>query len=338
MASILELLIFKIKLINFYDLDSFDKLTPFNNKQGDKQMSSPITSSSQFKNFNLATGKPTAYFEGLFERMEVTKPEKMHLLDIAAILDKTCFNKNLDHWRDNDDPRMSYDGAVALLDYELKNRVVLMPKSTDETVDVIMPQGILPTIAAKRMPSLEAVLNAGTKVGVLRHVVKDDKQKEETSKFINAHYGEMLARHKIEVDYIVANASKDLFEEGLKLRTKEISKKYILVVDDLFADTADMVAKKVLNDRESLGIASVPLDSKDWRKEMNLYGYVEAKKGNEKAAVIAFAQSLRNFITRNVFEAAKQYKEQASLKQQKSTEPSFKKEDSKLDEVKKIGN
>jgi hypothetical protein len=263
--------------------------------------------------FDVETGKPSAYFMGLYAKMEVEQPPSWDVSAVAKVLDKTCFNKELGFWRKNNKSRISYEGAVALLDYELKNRVTLIPEKGSQAATAIMPQGILPTIA-KRMPGFVKALEAGSKFDRLLFVAKDNKEALQNLNFIHANYGTLLEQQNISVEYVIPRVEKNLFEEALKLEQAKVAKEYVIIADPAFAGTAVTIAQSIFKDKTCLGAASAPL--KDWKVERDLYGYFDEKSQSakdsemaEKLATEAWANDLCNFIARQVFAEEKSRKQ-----------------------------
>jgi hypothetical protein len=66
-----------------------------------------------------------------------------------------------------------------------------------------------------------------------------------------------------------------------------------------------MIATSKLEGKTCLGIASAPI--KDWKVDMNLYGY-EAACGSQEKAAIAWASSAWDFKARQVNAEMRAYK------------------------------
>ncbi len=231
---------------------------------------------------------------------------KPHFLDVSTDHIKNvneelqingCFQKDWDLYKKGGTSafQINYEQAVNFLEDEYSDREIMMPRER-RIAHAIFPCGVEATMH-KRFNSLSESIKQGYQYSKLHFIVKDEKDKENVLNLISTDYKELL--NEIDINIVVANTELDILEKGLKQLKDgtELSKEYIIITDPTFAPKVEMIAAQVLDNRQCLGIASAPI--KDWRVDMNLYGYESALESHEKAT-IAWASSAWNFKARQV--------------------------------------
>jgi hypothetical protein len=208
-----------------------------------------------------------------------------------------CFQKDCDLYKKGSSSafKIDYQQAVKFLEDEYQDRETIMPREK-KMANAIFPCGVEATMH-KRFNSLIESLKQGYQYDTIHFIVKDNVDKENVSKLINTTYNELVKGIKINI--IVADTDLDIFEKGLK-QLKEasaLSKEYVIITDPTFASKVELIASSVLNEHTCMGIASAPI--KDWKVDMNLYGY-ESSLGSHEKAAIAWASSAWNFKARQV--------------------------------------
>lgn len=228
-----------------------------------------------------------------------------HVININEVLQNNgCFQNDCDLYKNggSSDFAITYEQARVFLDDEYSDRVTIMPREKN-VVNAIFPCGVEATMH-KRFNSLKESLEQKYKYERIHFIVKDSKAAEEVQSLFK-EFSEMLTG--IKTNFIVADTKLDIFEKGLALlkENSSLDAGYVIITDPTFAPKVEMITTSILSGKKCFGIASAPI--KDWKVDMNLYGYGEALGTHEKAA-IAWARSAWNFKARQAFTEMKTYK------------------------------
>ena len=251
---------------------------------------------------------------GLVSKAYFPAYDPYHIFNVNEHLQtKGCFQKDCEFYKNGGISIFQIDcqQAVAFLEDDYMDREDVMPREKaicDENgkynCSAIFPCGVEAGMV-KRFASLMASLKNGHNYDIVHFIVKDAAAKTEAEELINKRYQDVIEGMKFE--FIIADKDKDVFQTALaNLSGKpSMSDNYVIITDPTFADKVERIAAEVLPNKKCLGIASVAV--KDWKTDMNSYGYVE-KLGSMDKAVIAWASSAWNFKARQVNTELSSYK------------------------------
>lgn len=243
---------------------------------------------------------------GIVSKQHFPEHDRDHIVNVNHELEAIgCFQRDLDFYKKGglSSFRMSYAQAAAFLDDDYSDREIIMPREK-RVANAIFPCGVEAT-THKRFHSLHESLQQGYNYDFIHFIVKNNDGKEELERLINAQYQDLLSG--IKFDITIADAEVNIFERGIRLLSQNASlgQEYVIITDPTFATKVEMIASSLLTDRVCMGIASAPI--KDWKVDMNLYGY-EAALGSHEKAAIAWASSAWNFKSRQVNTELSAYK------------------------------
>lgn len=229
-----------------------------------------------------------------------------HVLNVDYCLQNNgCFQRDWEIYKKGGDSafKISDTQAQRFLDDEYQEVQTYMPHQKN-CKEAIFMGGVEPTLH-KRFHSLIESMKEGYQYEVLHFIAKDDQGKSDIQRLVEGQYKEALKG--IHINIVVAHTDLGILEKGLKLLedSQALGQEYAIISDSAFASKAEKDYTMLLPNRTCLGIASVPI--KDWKFDMNLYGYVQAL-GNEQKATIAWARSRWNVIARQVNTEAQSFK------------------------------
>lgn len=247
--------------------------------------------------FNLHTGKITPQFQRQLDICDIPLREhvsgfgKDHILNVNRVLQDKCFQKDCDFYKKGNTSNklsLSHEQAVDFLEDEYRDRVDILPK-VKGPCDAIVGGGVEATMH-KRFDAIKKALDSGCKFDAIHFIVKDESDKHMVEKMIKESYGDAIGSSKI--NFVVANTDLNILETGLTSLSKQgiLADRYVLVTEVLFASKTEDVARHILKEKTCNGVAATSI--KDWRVEMNLYGYEEALGSQEKAAIAYASQRL----------------------------------------------
>lgn len=193
---------------------------------------------------------------------------------------------------------------MEFLDFEYSTREPQLPQSSAEQADGIVCSGVFPHSVGptlfKRLNGLQASMQDPSHIQyrTIHVACKDEKIKDLTRQIIEHEYKDKF--NNIEFNYIVATDVNSIGDSCLEQlnASGDLAENYVVISDGTSAAKDMLGAKRKIEGKYNcLGIASAPI--KDWKKEMDFYGYREALGSVEKAT-IAWAQSDMNFKAREV--------------------------------------
>ncbi len=254
--------------------------------------------------FDLHTGQITPRFKRQLDLSGISLTENVSRLGTSHIVnvDRTlqtngCFQKDCDFYKKGNTSKLnlSYEQAVAFLDDEYRDRPEVLPRSKGEC-DAIVGSGVEATMH-KRFDSIRKALDSGCRFNTIHFIAKDESATHVIEAMIKERYSDVVGSSKI--NFVVTNTDLNILETGLPQLNKPgiLSDRYVLVTDISFASKIEGIAQPLLKGKTCMGVAATSI--KDWRVDMNLYGYEEAL-GSQEKATIAWASSVWNFKARQV--------------------------------------
>lgn len=263
--------------------------------------------------FNLHTGAITSAFKrqldlcGIQPKQHISDLASYHIKNVDRELQSNgCFQTDCDFYKKGGTSKLklTYEQAVDFLEDEYRDRPQVLPR-LKVACDAIVPCGVETTMH-KRFDALQLAAAHGSRFPAIHFIAKDQDTVEMVQAMIKDKYSSSLGTSKI--DFVVANTNLNVLETGLASlnRQGELSDRYVLVTDILFASKIEGVAQPILKGKTCLGVAASSI--KDWQEDMHLYGYEEALGSKEKA-VVAFASSALNFKARQVHSELQVYRD-----------------------------
>lgn len=259
--------------------------------------------------FDLQTGKITPRFQkqlnicGIKLHAHFPHLPADHIKNVDKELQTNgCFQKDYEVYKNGGSSKLQLTEkqAVAFLEDDYSDRVQIMPKVSHKNIpaDAIVGCGVEPTMH-KRFDTIAKAIANGYTFAAIHFIVKDESFREMIEKLIKEQYSEVIKG--MPINFIIANVETDVHQAGLNQLQKQnglITNNYIMVTDIMLAPKVELFAKSILNNKNFLGIAASAVT--DYKKDMNIYGYQKAFKGNVTKAIIAFVCSAWNFKAREV--------------------------------------
>lgn len=278
-------------------------------------------SSTQLKSptlFDKANGEITPHFKqqldlvGIVVKPHFPEYDSHHIVNVNEELQSNgCFQVDWDLYKKGEESafKITYDQAVKFLDDDYSHKETQLPELTSELAEGIVCSGVYPdslqATLTKRLNGLQLSIDENNlQYKVIYVLCKNEEIKKLSEEFINSEFKEKLDTTNF--IYIVANTESNIGLTCLKKLKESYSiKNYVVITDGTSAEKDFLTAKNVLSEETCLGIASAPI--KDWKADMNLYGYEKAL-GTQEKATIAFASSAWNFKARQVLTELSSYK------------------------------
>lgn len=246
---------------------------------------------------------------GIVSKQFFPEYDPYHVINVDQHLQTNgCFQKDWDLYKNGGSStfKITYAQATAFLDDEYSDREMIMPREKGNGAsNAIFPCGVEATMR-KRFISLRESIEKGFKYDIIHFITLNTTNAEEVKQIMTEkQYQELL--EGIKVNIVIAESNDNIFEKGLGMlaANPSLGNEYVIITDPTLAPKVEGIATSILKDRKCLGIASAPI--KDWKIDMNLYGYESSLKSHE-SAVIAWASSAWNFKARQVNTEMKAYK------------------------------
>lgn len=274
-------------------------------------LGSATTATQQGSNFlfDCETGMIKPHFKqqldlvGIVSRRYFEDKDPYHISNVEKELQtKGCLQSDFDFYKKGGESafKLTYEQAIQFLNDDYAKREKKLPEPFKGAVDGIVCSGVTPDSIAptllKRLKGLDASIDESKITYKAIYVLCKDREIVNLSqKCIGENYGAKFK--EIDFRYIEAGVEKDIGLTCLKKlqERKLLGNHYVVITDGTSAEKDLLTAQGILKDYSCLGIASDPI--KDWKEEMNLYGY-EVALGSSEKATIAWARSSWNFIAR----------------------------------------
>lgn len=278
-------------------------------------VSSPnsVSYSSNQMLFDPATGMASKRFlnqlqlVGLISEQFFPNYDSNHVYNINQLLcDKECYQKDYNFYKNAGISKFNptFAQSQAFIEDAFQHLETIMPRDK-QLADAVFVTAV-PATMRYQFDALKESIEKGCSYETIHFIIKNSEEKKQL-RLLRTEYQNILSN--IDINYVKIETNENALEFGLKalLNAKSLKNPYVIITHSTFAAKAEKIAISTLNSHTCIGIASVP--EKDWKKDMENYGYNDPLKTFEEN-LIARVSSLWNFIARQVDFEMKNFQKQ----------------------------